>query len=116
MKNTTVILAVVTLAGIVGGGMWLYAARSHKTPRPPAASINDFVILTRDGCVNTPVLRANLEQALHTLQMPDQYAVIDQGTLPLSDPRRGYATPTLLRNNRDIFGMAQPTPPFAAPT
>jgi len=36
--------------------------------------------------------------------------------LPADDIRRGYPTPTLLFANRDVFGLAVPTPPLPQPT
>jgi hypothetical protein len=42
--------------------------------------------------------------------------VVDQDTLPETDVRRGYPTPTLLFADRDIFGMSVPEPPLPDPT
>jgi hypothetical protein len=75
-----------------------------------------LVFLTRDGCANTPTLLANLKDAAQTFDTAINYEVIDQGTLLPSDPRAGYATPTILYNNRDLFGLTEPTPPFPAPS
>jgi hypothetical protein len=44
------------------------------------------------------------------------YQFIDLDTLPASDARRGYPTPTLLYRGRDLFGMPVPAPPFPEPT
>jgi hypothetical protein len=46
----------------------------------------------------------------------DTYAVIDADTLADSDLRRGYGTPTVSYDNRDLFGMPEPTPPIPSPT
>ena len=73
------------------------------------------VFLTRDGCANTPALLANLKSvadAMDTLE----YEVINQSTLPLTDVRIGYATPTILYDNRDLFGLPKPVSPFPAPS
>lgn len=75
-----------------------------------------IVFLTRDGCVNTTTMKANLDDALRMSRQPSEYQVIDLDTLPDGDVRRGYPTPTVLVSNRDLFGMAEPTPPFAIPT
>jgi hypothetical protein len=48
--------------------------------------------------------------------VPKDYAVIDADTLAESDARRGYGTPTVLYENRDLFGMPEPTPPMPTPT
>jgi hypothetical protein len=46
---------------------------------------------------------------------PD-YRVIGVASLPGTDSRRGYPTPTLLYANRDVFGMPEPRPPLPTPT
>lgn len=48
--------------------------------------------------------------------LPLTYQVLDLASLPASDSRLGYPTPTLLYANRDLFGMPEPTPPFPEPT
>jgi len=74
------------------------------------------VFLTRSGCVNTDIMRQRLDEALGALGVPANYQFIDLETLPKTDPRVGYPTPTLLYRDTDIFGMSKPTPPFPAPT
>ena len=75
-----------------------------------------IVFLTRDGCVNTTTMKANLDEALRSSGRPSGYQVVDLDTLPDGDVRRGYPTPTVLVSNRDLFGMAEPQPPFPTPT
>jgi len=75
-----------------------------------------LVFLTRDGCPNTPTMRANLDVALRAVGLPSDYECIDVGTLPSADARRGYPTPTLLYRNRDLFGLPEPRPPLPEPT
>ena len=49
--------------------------------------------------------------------MPTDYALINVDKLESSDRRRGYGTPTVLYNGRDLFGMAAPpAQPDAAPS
>jgi hypothetical protein len=86
-------------------------AGNSKMPADPV----QVVFLTRDGCANTPSLLTNLTEASEAFETAVHYEVIDQGTLPPSDPRAGYPTPTILYNNRDLFGMSEPLPPFRAP-
>jgi hypothetical protein len=74
------------------------------------------VLLTREGCVMTKTMRANLDEALLSLRPSPTYEVIDLDALPASDVRRGYPTPTLLYANRDVFGLAEPRPPLPEPT
>jgi hypothetical protein len=79
-------------------------------------SMKNLVFLTRDGCVNTVTMRANLDEALKTLGLPNDYQFIDADTLPASDPRGGYGTPTVLHDGADIFGMEEPAAPDPSPT
>jgi hypothetical protein len=79
-------------------------------------SSGELTFLTRDGCSNTAVMRERLDEALARLRLPASYQVIDLATLPDTDPRRGYPTPTLLYSGRDLFGMPEPQPPLPAPT
>lgn len=81
---------------------------------PPAAKAITF--LTRDGCVNTTTMLARLDEALDRLGIAAAYVVVDADTLADRDARRGYGTPTILYDNRDVFGMPEPTPPLPSPT
>ncbi len=74
-----------------------------------------LVFLTRDSCANTPVLLDNLKSAAESFDSNIGYKVINQGSLAATDARTGYATPTILFNNRDLFGLREPLPPFSAP-
>ena len=77
------------------------------------AGSSQLVFLTRNGCVNTGLMRANVDTALKSLGMAPNYRLVDLDTLPENDPRKGYPTPTLLYANRDVFGM--PEPPASHP-
>jgi hypothetical protein len=91
--------------------------RTHSTASPSAEpGTNGLVFLTRGGCVNTTVMRRRLDEALKSLGVAPSYEVVDQDTLPKADARRGYPTPTLLYEDRDVFGMAVPKPPLPDPT
>ena len=84
----------------------------HDAP----ASTKDLMFLTRDGCVNTPEMVVNLDRALEALGWPNDYQFVDIGTLPTSDVRTGYPTPTLLCRDNDLFGMSAPKPPYDVPS
>ncbi len=75
-----------------------------------------LVILTRGGCVNTTTMRANLDSALQAMKTPARYQLVDLDTLPTSDLRVGYPTPTLLVGGIDLFDLPVPSPPFPEPT
>jgi hypothetical protein len=79
-------------------------------------SVRDLVFLTRDGCVNTTRMRSNLDQALKSLALPTNYEFIDADKLKPSDLRRGYGTPTVLYQGRDLFGKTAPSAPPNAPS
>ena len=94
------------------------ACTTQQTARqiPPAdANATKLVFLTRGGCVNAGTMRANLDAALKSMGSTSTYSVVDLDTLPDADARRGYPTPTLLYDNRDVFGMPEPRPPFPQP-
>ena len=78
--------------------------------------MHDLVFLTRDGCVNTTTMRARLDAALSSLGLPTDYEFIDADTLPTTDGRAGYGTPTVLYQGRDLFGLDEPPVPAPPPT
>ena len=82
-----------------------------QRPAEKVRTMKDVVFLTRDGCVNTPLMRNRLDEALQSLGLPKDYQVIDSDALPASDRRGGYPTPTLIVNGKDLFGMDQPSNP-----
>lgn len=51
--------------------------------------MKDLTFLTRDGCVNTPDMVNNLDDALTALELPKDYQFIDSGKLRKGDPRTG---------------------------
>lgn len=99
MRFTPVILVGVLLAGVSGAA---------QSPR--------MEFLTRDGCVQTDRMRANLDAALKRLDRPTAYPVTDADTLDAKDAKRGYGTPTVLVNGADLFGMPTPEPGEHSPT
>lgn len=77
---------------------------------------DDLTFLTRDGCVNTPDMVNNLDDALNALGWANDYRYLDIGTLPKTDARTGYPTPAVLYKGKDVFGMPVPTAPFPEPS
>lgn len=67
-----------------------------------------LAFLTGDGCPNSTTMRRNLDNALQALGRATDYRVIDVDTLPKSDPRGYYGTPTVLIGDHDLFGMSTP--------
>ena len=80
---------------------------------PPMMPIE---FLTRSGCVQTKIMRVRTEAAIKELGLTNPYLVVDLDTLPPTDARRGYPTPTVLIGGVDPFGMSAPTPPYPEPT
>lgn len=78
--------------------------------------MKNLIFLTRQGCVNTATMRESLEDALTAMALPNDYQLIDADTLEMSDLRRGYGTPTVLYEGRDLFGMPEPPVPTPPPT
>lgn len=71
---------------------------------PPAIQL-----LGAPDCPNTPTLRANLKAAVAALGGNWTVEDIDQNALREDDIRRGYPTPTILVNGRDLYGLPLPT-------
>jgi hypothetical protein len=104
---------------ILGGTATVIAACSmdgDKSTLRQKGSMDSLIFLTRDECVNTATMRANLDKALEALALPNEYRLVDADTLTDSDPRGGYGTPTVLYRNRDLFGLEEPPVPHPAPT
>jgi len=74
------------------------------TMKPPKIELLGF-----PGCPNTPTLRANLASALETMGDGWTFVEVNQEQLPELDLRRGYPTPTILVDGRDLYGMPMPT-------
>jgi hypothetical protein len=106
----------IALGGLLASGCDRAPRQSlTATPRPTTMK-NDLVFVTRDGCEHTPDMLINVNDALRALGLPLDYQIVNLGTLPQTDPRSGYPTPTVLYHNRDLFGMPEPTPPFPEPS
>ena len=91
------------------------AVATVALPAKPT-SMKELTFLTRDGCVNTPIMVNNLDDALKSLGLPTDYPYVDIGKLPRRDVRTGYPTPTVLYKGKDIFGMPAPKSPFDEPS
>lgn len=61
-------------------------------------------LLGYPDCPNIPALRANLKAALAKLQRDCEFTDTNLDTLPDDDARRGYPSPTILVNGRDVSG------------
>lgn len=104
-----VLLGLSATAAIVTG----CAARSGPSATPPASEhqVMKIELLGFPGCPNTPSMRANLAAALASIGPGLTFIDTNQEALPESDVRRGWPTPTILVNGRDLFDMAPPIAP-----
>lgn len=112
-RNTILIALFAALFGCVEQNP---VPRTAESVRNSGSSMSSLMFLTRDGCVNTPKMRSHLDQAIQSLGSSLSYEIVDQGSLLSNDAGRGYPTPTLLLNGRDLFGLPEPTQPFPGPT
>jgi len=67
-------------------------------------------ILGFNGCPNTPEFRDRVTAAADSVG-GFEVVYVDQESLPESDLRRGYATPTSLLDGDDLFGLPKPSSP-----
>jgi len=92
----------------------LVLALASCAKAPPARNSIEF--LTRSGCVQTKLMQVHLDEAIKASARPLTYTVVDLDTLPASDVRKAYPTPTILVGGADLFGMPEPSPPYPEPT
>ena len=111
MRDLTMLAVLLSVA--VAMTACSQASQQMSSAQP---SLKNLVFLTREGYVNTTTMRQNLDNALKAMTLPTDYQFIDADTLTESDPRRGYGTPTVLYEGRDLFGMSEPLVPTPPPT
>ncbi|MBL8765166.1 MAG: hypothetical protein JNM07_12945 [Phycisphaerae bacterium] len=106
--RTSAVCAAAVLGMLAG-----CAATPDRTARPAAmnAAQPDIELLGFPGCPNTPAMRANLKAALTAVGKGWTVKDTNQEQLPEGDLRRGYPTPTILVNGRDLYGLPVPTAP-----
>jgi len=96
--------------------VFVMAAVGSAAQTSTPVSMRELTFLTREGCVNTPDMVFNLDDALKALGWPTDYQYVDIGKLSKTDVRTGYPTPTLLYKGKDLFGMPVPKPPYDVPS
>lgn len=96
----------VAVCGVCLLSSALFGCAAHRGERPSGAM--KVELLGFPGCPNTPAMRAHLREALAD---PAAFDDVNQEALPESDPRRGWPTPTILVNGRDLFGLPAPSSP-----
>jgi len=87
------------------------AVKAMKAPAQASTSSLRIEILGSDDCPNTPPLRANVQQAVTNLKLHAEVAYIAQDKLLIDDLRRGWPTPTVLINGKDLFDLTPPSSP-----
>lgn len=79
-----------------------------ETTEPRDVRTAGLEVLTRPGCVATPLMHARLQAAVTRLDIPLSCALVDITALAPDDERRRYPTPTVLLRSADLFGMKVP--------
>jgi hypothetical protein len=98
-------LMLAVLTGCASPTVQTARSESVKTQQPT------IELLGFPDCPNTPELRDNLAAALSSMGKGWTFTDTNQEKLPESDLRRGWPTPTILVNGRDLFGMPAPVAP-----
>ena len=75
-----------------------------------------LILLRCRDCVNSVTMHRNLQAALHALDLPCQYEVIDVDVLPENDPWASYPAPTMLWEGADLFGLSTAELPYPGPS
>lgn len=114
MKASACLRSLGALFAVIGTMIACSTSPQETVEEKP--TVRELMFLTRQGCVNTVTMRANLDDALKALGLPNDYQFVDADGLAESDPRGGYGTPTVLHEGRDLFGMAEPAIPHPPPT
>ena len=97
------------LAAMLAIGCAGPALRTEETePKPVTIHLTFY---TREGCVATPEMRENLQEALKSASYPYEFEEVDMGELEESDVRTAYGTPTLLVDGMDLMGRPEPEEP-----
>jgi hypothetical protein len=63
-------------------------------------------LLGSPDCPHVHTVRSNLKTALADLGLASALREVNQGSLHPEDERRGYPSPTILVNGRDLYGMS----------
>ena len=101
LRKTTLLVVAISAIG---------CASDHRV------AIDQLALLTSPACSTSAEFREHLDHALTSMGATPTYQVVDLVSLPETDARRGYGTPTVLYRGRDIFGLPEPQPPYPDPT
>lgn len=106
---------LITLAGLTAIVAGVASCASNQRPASRSQTMHAaqpaIELLGFPGCPNTPELRESLRAALTSIGEGWTFKDTNQEALPVHDLRRGWPTPTILVNGRDLFGMPAPTAP-----
>ena len=109
MKNLPVnlyVLLSLSFISILGGCKG--SVDSHNTNNN-SADMRQLIVLYFDGCPNTPKMIQSAQRAAKDLGQGWEVVTTDLQELDENDLRRGYGSPTLLLNGRDLFRAPTPT-------
>ena len=68
-------------------------------------------LITFPGCPNAKAARATLERVLARAGVADRIEEVDATALETAEELRGWGSPTVLVEGRDVGGQAEPTGP-----
>jgi len=86
----------------VFGTRFLMAAVGSAARTSTPSSMKELTFLTREGCVNTPDMVINLDDALKGLGWPNDYQYVDIGKLGKTDVRGRHSRYDRLRSSKII--------------
>ena len=112
-KQTAILISLALLVSAIAVTT---SSRSRATPLDARTAAVSIEMLTREGCINSPVMLRHLRKAIEMTDARVGLKIVDQSALLADDPRRGYATPTVLINGVDPFGQPEPVLPFPPPS
>jgi len=100
------------LAASFAGSLFFVGCDSSQN-RDDATSgdhaVHTIQVLYFDGCPNTPPVIQSAKAAARDLGDDWRVEAIDLESLSEDDTRRGYGSPTVLYQDRDLFGLPTPT-------
>lgn len=95
----------------VGVGVLMLSGCATDAPTP--AYPQRLTLVAFDGCPNAPILEDRLVRAMSQEGWGAEIMTVDPTELPANDPRARFASPTILVNDHDLFGL--PPSPTSAP-
>ena len=107
--RTLLVTCLIAGAALVGCATPPTTQTSHATKAQ-----QELTVLYFDGCPNTPRMIQAVKEAAKRLGPAWTVRLVDLEDLPEQDIRRGYGSPSVLLDGRDLFGAPLPDSPSLA--